>query len=136
MLLTSKPAWNFRGLSRKSRRCSKVVASLIKRDDLLDAIAECQGQKNPNANTCIKLAAYYTILNQMDNAEQEERSIPPMSFAGYSYESRYDSGTEFSDSIANLDMNSVLPVIDELMTTLKALHPRLYNAVIRKLGDL
>ena len=36
---------------------------MITRKDLIEAIEKCQGQKNPNANTCIKLAAYYTILD-------------------------------------------------------------------------
>lgn len=34
---------------------------MIKLEDLEEAIAECQGQRNPNADTCIKLAAFYTI---------------------------------------------------------------------------
>ena len=33
--------------------------AVIREDDVREAIAEMQGQKNPNANTCIKLAAYY-----------------------------------------------------------------------------
>ena len=109
---------------------------MIKREDLLDAIAECQGQRNPNANTCMKLAAYYTILNQMDNSGQDEQKRVLPSFTGYSYESHYDSGTEFSDAILDLDIDSVLPILDELMTTLKVLHPKLYNAVLTKIGDL
>ena len=107
---------------------------MIKREDLLDAIAECQGQRNPNASTCMKLAAYYTILDQMDRKDEQKSDFP--SFTGYSYESRYDSGTEFSDAILDLDIDSVLPILDEMMTTLKALHPKLHDAVIRKLGDL
>lgn len=110
---------------------------MIKREDLLEAIAECQGQRSPNANTCIKLAAYYTILDHMDQEQEEpERGLPPASFTGYSYASKYDSGTEFSDAIMDLDIDSVLPIIDELMSTLNVLHPKLYNAVLTKIGDL
>ena len=38
---------------------------MITEKDLQEAIAECQGERNPNANTCIKLAAFYTIRNEL-----------------------------------------------------------------------
>ena len=47
----------------------------------------------------------------------------------------YDSGTEFSDLIQGKDIDEVLPLMDELMTTVQVLHPRLYNSVIRKLKE-
>jgi len=111
---------------------------LIKRDDLLEAIAECQGQKNPNANTCIKLAAYYTILDHLDESGEKERDLPPM-LPAYSSSPglvEYDSGTEFSDLISGANLLDVWPVIDELMSTLKVLYPKLYNGVMRKLDGL
>ena len=42
---------------------------MITERDLLEAIAECEGTPKPNANTCVKLAAYYTILNNMRGEE-------------------------------------------------------------------
>lgn len=100
---------------------------MIKEQELLDAIAECQGQRNPNANTCIKLASYYII---QDHLKQEE-PMPQYSFA--SEQAAYDSGTEFSDRIKDMDMNDVLTVMDELMSTLYIVNPRLYESVMRKL---
>ena len=38
---------------------------MITEKDLQDAIAECQGERKPNANTCIKLAAYFTIYDHL-----------------------------------------------------------------------
>ena len=38
---------------------------MIREEDVREAIAEMQGQKNPNANTCIKLAAYYIIQDHI-----------------------------------------------------------------------
>ena len=38
---------------------------MIREEDLLEAIAECQGERNPNAQTCRNLAAYYTILDHV-----------------------------------------------------------------------
>ena len=100
---------------------------MIKEQDLLDAIAECQGQRNPNASTCMKLASYYII---QDHIKQEE---PMYSFAPPPTEATYDSGTDFSERIKDMDINDVLAVIDELMSTLKLVNRRLYDGVMRKL---
>lgn len=105
---------------------------MIKENDLLEAIAECQGQRNPNASTCMKLASYYTILDHI--GEKKEDPIPQYSFAsGPEPKAAYDSGTEFSDKIMGMDINDVLEVMDELMTTLSVVNPRLYAGVMRKL---
>ena len=46
---------------------------MIKEEDLQEAIAECQGVRNPNANTCLKLASYYTILDHTKEEEERRR---------------------------------------------------------------
>jgi hypothetical protein len=103
---------------------------LIKESDLLEAIAECQGQRNPNANTCIKLAAYYTILDHITgNKATEIPEVPAYSFAAKTYQ----SDSEFWSVASGLDENTLMSVIDELMQTIKAVQPRLYDAVLRKL---
>ena len=100
---------------------------MIKEDELLEAIAECQGQRNPNANTCYKLASYLTILDHIK--KEEER--PTYSFAP---EPRsYSSDTEFGKKIQVMDIYDVLAVMDELMTTLSVINPRLYEGVMSKL---
>lgn len=104
---------------------------MIKEQELLEAIAECQGQRNPNAGTCMKLASFYTILDHI--TKQEDAQVPAYSFAAVPPLVEYDSGTEFSDRIKGMDINDVLAVVDELMTVLNALNPRLYNGVMRKL---
>lgn len=109
---------------------------MIKEQDLLDAIAECQGERNPNANTCIKLAAYYTII---DHLYPDNRDIQPqlgqmeavMPVGDYSY----SSGSEFFQIASDMDIDRLWPIMDELMETLQVLNPRLYNSVIRKLRD-
>lgn len=102
---------------------------MIRADDLRAAIAECQGERNPNANTCMKLAAYYTILRELEPLENSP-NLPRYSSEGYS------SDTEFSAAIEGKNEASVWAVIDELMSTLEAIQPRLYAAVIRKLKEL
>lgn len=107
---------------------------MITEFDLDSAIAECQGAKNPNANTCIKLAAYYTIKKELfgDN-------IPEMPL--YSHDSHnaetitYSSGTEFAALIDGRNANDMWAIMDELMTMLQMLNPRLYNSVMRKIEE-
>lgn len=103
---------------------------MIKEDELLDAIAECQGQRYPNANTCLKLASYYTILDHIKE-EPKVSEIPTYSYA--TPPEVYTSDTEFGQRIANMDIIDVLTVMDELMTTLSIVNPRLYDGVMRKL---
>lgn len=91
---------------------------MITEKDLREAIAECQAQTNPNANTCVKLAAYYTILREM---------TPGYSFSGY------DSETDFARMISGRDIDEIIPIMDELMTALQVVNPRLYAGVMRKL---
>lgn len=92
---------------------------LITRRDLEEAIAKCQGQKNPNANTCIKLAAYYTIL---DHTPVDE----PMYNTG-------DPPTEFMKAVMNRNSSEVMSVIDDLMEELQDVNPRLYYTVMERL---
>lgn len=96
---------------------------MITREDLLDAIEKCQGQKNPNANTCIKLAAYYTILDHT-----------PESPIGYSYASK--PLTEFMSIIRKKNFNEALLILDNLMGELKNVNPKLYYAYMEELNKL
>ena len=104
---------------------------MITEQDLLSAIAECHGQKNPNANTCIKLAAYYTILDHITGSSPKSIEPAVMRYADYSY--AYKSDSEFMQRIEGHDIDTIMQVFDELMDTIKAVQPRLYDAVMRKL---
>lgn len=109
---------------------------MITEFDLQEAIAECQGVRNPNASTCIKLAAFLTIQRELYGAKEEKADFPL-----YSYDLKpsdtvdYSSDTEFAETIKGRKPDLVWPVLDELMTTLQVVQPRLYAAVIRKLKD-
>lgn len=105
---------------------------MITEQDLQAAIAECQGVKNPNASTCIKLAAFYTIRNELF----PEKSIqePIYSYASEPVEKvNYQSDTEFSRLIDGRNADEIWPIIDELMQTIQVVNPRLYASVLRKL---
>ena len=104
---------------------------MIKEQDLLEAIAECQGERNPDARTCRNLAAFYTILDHIQKKE-DAKSID----VGYSYASapeiEYQSDSEFYHSISDMDINDIEALFDEVMDTLQIVNPRLYQSIIRK----
>ena len=109
---------------------------MILEQDLREAIAECQGKRNPDANTCIKLAAYFTILQNMYPEKKTEQKTEPAFYqmaSGINPVIEYDSGTEFAKAVNGRNPSEIIPVIDELMTTLQVLHPRLYDGVLNKL---
>lgn len=115
---------------------------MITERDLKEAIAECQGTREPNANTCIKLAAFYVILDHI----QEQQNKPPTLANSYSAAPLpmstlqgtvlYNSESDFAKKIYGMDYEQLLPVIDELMDTLSILNPSLYNGVMRKISDI
>ena len=108
---------------------------MIREDDLREAIAEMQGQKNPNAQTCIKLAAYYTILDHITG--NDPGPIPVYremsSYSAGSSAIEYEGESDFAKAIKGRDPSDVWPVMDELMTTIQVIHPRLYTGVMAKL---
>lgn len=117
---------------------------MITEMDLQEAIAECQGQRNPNASTCIKLAAFYTIRRELFGEVKEAGPLPGYSSAsvpGYSYATQTesepmienDSDSAFAQAINGRPQREIWPLMDEMMDTIHAIHPRLYNAVMDRL---
>ena len=103
----------------------------------MEAIAECQGVRNPTSSTAIKLAAFYTILDHLEDDADDSRAVMP--FPSYSYANEpseeivtYESDSDFSRAIQGMETNEVLAIMDELMNTLQVVNPRLYNGVMRK----
>lgn len=110
---------------------------MITRHDLQEAIAACEGEINPNANTCIKLAAFYTIRNELFG-DPEQLPPPSYSYAPPPDEVEkaiiFDSDSEFGRLVDGRLPSEILPVIDELVTeALSVANPRLYAAFLRKL---
>lgn len=100
---------------------------MITEEDLNRAIAECQGQRHPTDNTCVKLAAYLTIKDKLYSKEEPS----------YSYEERpirrYKSETEFFKIAEKTDSEHMMAVMDQLMDILKSTQPRLYDRVISRM---
>ena len=104
---------------------------MITKKDLDSAIAECQGKRNPDAKTCIMLAAFYTIKNEMFGEEKKaDYSFEP---APYRNIIEIDSDSDFARAIDGREQKDIMPVLDELMETIQIIQPRLYSAVMDKL---
>jgi hypothetical protein len=108
---------------------------MITEKDLQDAIAECQGERKPNASTCIKLAAFFTIYDHLYPKQAElTQEVPQAIFRTVDDEIIADYGdTEFYKTIRGRKAAEVWDVMNELMDTLKVINPRLYDGVMRQL---
>jgi hypothetical protein len=106
---------------------------MITEKDLQEAIAECNGQRNPNATTCIKLAAYYTIYDHLFPHNAPDVTVPDIRTSGASPLISYDGESDFAKAVRGKDIEDIMPVMDELMMTLQAMNPRLYNGVMKRL---
>lgn len=110
---------------------------MITENDLKEAIAECEGQRNPTPSTCLKLAAFYTIQDKLFPNQKEEEKADVSINVNRSQFSRsrgpIETDTEFLQAVSNMSRDDILSVMDELMTTLQILMPKLYDGVMRKL---
>lgn len=111
---------------------------MITEQDLQAAIAECEGTRNPNANTCLKLAAFYTIKDKLYPEEQNHfADVSKMVYSGATepepVKPMLKSDTEFARAAEGVSTEHLFAVMDELMTTIHILQPRLYDGVMRKL---
>ena len=122
---------------------------MITEQDLTEAIAECVGKRNPDANTCIKLAAYYTIMRELYGKEDNKSDVqimPTYSFSSppddsivqYTDDSivQYTGDSEFAQAVDGKPIQAVLSLTDEVMTALKVGFPRLYDATMIKLRKI
>lgn len=110
---------------------------MITEQDLHEAIAECKGVRNPNASTCIKLAAFYIVQDHLFGAADRE------SPGGYSFSPAAElppaetvtayGESDFAQAVSGLDPEDAWMVMDELMDTLRVINPGLYRGVLRKL---
>lgn len=107
---------------------------MITKHDLDEAIAECLGQRNPNANTCLKLAAFYTIKKELFNEEIPMYSYAPEPVGNEKLDTYGDS--EFLEAVSGKSLSDVMPIMDELMDAMKVLQPRIYDSVMRKIEAL
>lgn len=99
---------------------------MITEEELNRAIKIYEDADNPNAQTCITLAAFYSVKDHLypDNGMSFD-TIPTI----------YSSDSDFGRIVQKKETQGVLALMDELLDTLKVLHPPLYESVMIKLSD-
>ena len=107
---------------------------MITREQLDEAICEMQGQRHPDANTCLKLASYYTIKKEMF-PEGEPRQMDGYSYAPPTDTIDLDSGTEFAETVKRMSAGDAWRKLDEVMTALYVINPALYRRILRDLRE-
>ena len=109
---------------------------MITEQELQAAIAECLGERDPDAHTCYKLAAYYTIQHELFGDGEQL----PIS-RGYSADNSnidtvtYSSESEFGRAVNGMNSLQAWAIIEELMATLYAIDKPLYRSVMRRLSE-
>ena len=94
----------------------------------MDAIRECESEPI-TLNKVGKLADFYILYDHLFGEP----------YTGYSYANNVEKVIEtsgdsvFLRTVSGKNAEAVWMVIDELMDTIKVLHPRLYDSVLRKI---
>lgn len=107
---------------------------MITEKDLDEAIAECQGVRNPTSNTCIKLASFLTIKKELFGGTLEEQ--PSYSFMAERKGASYSSDTDFGKLVYEKNTEEILEIMDDAMSALSVLNPPLYQSILRKIEAL
>lgn len=111
---------------------------MIYEKDLDESIARYQGEPNPSIETCRKLAACLIVKRELFG-EPEQLPAQSYSYADSPTESPiidYDSGTELSAAIRGRTPDEIWPWLDEVMSTMQVLYPRLYENAMRQLDAI
>lgn len=103
--------------------------------DLLETIEECRAMRKPTASACQLMAACYTILDHL--LPESSRSVDPVPVQMYSMatEPVETGGSEFVRAARKAGMTRLLVVLDEHMDCVRALYPKEYAAIMRRLQD-
>ena len=104
---------------------------MITENDLREAIAACQGERNPTSSTCIKLAAYLTILDSMTPKEEPDRGYsmapPPEPII------QTTGDSEFAEKVNGRKLADIFPEVESLVEAVQVVNPRLYASFMARL---
>ena len=112
---------------------------MIYEEDLREAIAECEGERNPKANTCLRLMAYYFLLDRYtgDSNDQSGELLPsPVERGREETIIGRHGDDELSSLVAGKRAADVWPVLSELLITIEIINKPLHDSVVRQLSAL
>lgn len=103
--------------------------------DLLETIEECRAMRKPTASACQLMAACYTILDHL--LPESSRPANPATVQMYSMapEPIDTGGSEFVQAARKAGISRLLDVLDEHMDCVRALYPKEYAAIMRRLEE-
>lgn len=99
---------------------------MLSKEEVARAIAECE-KTAENYQNCEKLATFYTIFDHLYSEKSEKTETEVKEVIG-----EYGD-TPFLQGIAGKDAREAWLLMDELMSTLSLLTPRLYNGILSRL---
>lgn len=114
---------------------------MITEQDLQEAIAECEGKRNPSSDTCVKLAAFYAIKDRMypqrtETAQKEPAMRSATNTPSYSFKAENEANMELTKALSEAEPATLVTIMEELLETLQVVSPRIYDGVVRKLSEL
>lgn len=101
---------------------------MFSKTQLLDAIEELESSCNTYQD-CEKLATFYILLNHAYGSEP----MPSVETIRETIIDNYE-GSDFLRAIGGKDADAVWHIMDEVMDTIRAFQPRLYDATLQKLN--
>lgn len=104
---------------------------MITERDLQESIAYYQGIRDPDINTCIKLASCLTILEHMHGANNSYSNS-----SGSENVITYNGDSEFASAIRYKKSEKIWPIIDEVMSTLQLINPQLHDTMMKKIREV
>lgn len=119
---------------------------MLDMDEIEKAIAELEHSATTMSNVQ-KLSYLYAVQdrakrNEIEQEDQQAfeystraagRTVPAMSFSA---SATISGNSDFLSAIAGKDMLDVLEIIDDLIDTLRAANPRVYNSIMRRIKEL
>lgn len=96
---------------------------MISLDELNKTILDLETNRDTTYATCERLAWLYIVRDHINSKQSKE----PLDVSGTS---------EFLESVDGKSGEAVWSIMDELMSAVKTLHPRMYDSVLRKINDL
>lgn len=99
---------------------------MLTKRELADAISELEASPR-SYQDCAKLATFYSLYDHL-------YPEVPQGYSGQTETVGSYGDSEFLQAVASKDAGVAWGLMDELMSALKVLHPRLYDSVLRKLN--
>lgn len=103
--------------------------------DLRETIEECKAVRQPTASTCQLMASCYTILDHLFPESSRSAELPTSPLYSMAPEPVETGGSEFAQAAREAGMSRLLDVLDEHMDCVRAIYPKEYDAVMRRLRE-